>query len=173
MHSASRSLPAGLLVALMLAGCATAPGPAAPPAPPPPPVVAPQLALEQQWLEDLFKGTPVAIGPGSAGELRVEVPLKYSFDPGKPAVKPALGAVLDKVAISLARQKRARLQLAGPSPETIETLRSQMAARGVALHRIDRLPPRADAVELRLLAPPPPVERLEDPPPAAARRPSG
>src|SRR4249920_3192953 len=106
MHRTFRSLPAGLLVALVLAGCATAPGPAAPPpappapsAPPPPPVVAPQLELEQHWLEELFKGTPVTIGPGSAGELRLEVPMKYSFDPGKPAVKPALGAVIDKVAI--------------------------------------------------------------------------
>lgn len=127
--------------------------------------VAPELVPEQHWLEELFAGTPVSVGAGPEGTLKVEVPLKYSFDPGRKAVKPPLEAVLGKVAASLHRQKRARLLLAAPTPEQTELLKGQMQTRGIAAFRIGSLPQRADAVELRLLQPPPGVEKLEDPAP--------
>jgi hypothetical protein len=159
-----------LALALLLAGCAgTGVAPTA--APTPPAAVAPALAAEQHWLEDLFRGTPVTVGPGPNASLRLEVPLKYAFDAGQVTVKPPLAAVLDKVAASLARQSRARLQAAVPAPTgRADGVRDHLVARGVAGYRIERLPPRADAVELRLLVPPRPVERLDDPPPAAPAR---
>ncbi len=150
-----------------LAGCASKPGTRAPDGttvPVPPGGVAPELAAEQRWLEELFTGTPVVVGAGPDGTVKVEVPLKYSFDPGRKVVKPPLEAVLGKVAASLHRQKRARLLLAAPTPEQTEVLKSQMQTRGIAAFRIGSLPLRADAVELRLLQPPLGVEKLEDPP---------
>ncbi len=151
-----------------LAGCASKPPgsrlPDGSTVPIPAGSVAPELVPEQRWLEELFTGTPVAIGAGPEGTLKVEVPLKYAFDPGRKAVKPPLEAVLGKVAASLHRQKRARLLLAAPTPEQTEVLKSQMQARGIAAFRIGSLPPRADAVELRLLQPAPGIEKLEDPP---------
>lgn len=198
---------APLCAALLLAACAsppqpapppvaTAPRPAAPPAVPPPPppqaaasapvapasppapAVAPQLVAEQRWLEDLFRGTPVAIaplGPGPNSPLKLEVPLKFSFDDGKAVVKPPLGAVLDRVAASMARQPRTRVQVAAPAAAPADSVRSHLVARGVQAHRIERLPARSDAVELRLrYVAAAGIERLEDPPrpasaPAAAR----
>jgi hypothetical protein len=156
-----RRSPRALPALLLLAGCAgtgVAPSTA-------PPGVAPALAAEERWLEDLFRGTPVTVGPGPNAALRLEVPLKYAFDAGQVAVKPPLAAVLDKVAASLARQSRARLQVAVPAPTgRADGVRDHLLSRGVAGFRIERLPPRADAVELRLVAPPPAIERLEDPP---------
>ena len=158
-----------MLFALALAACSTKPvqrpAPAEVVLPPAPPVVAPQLAAEQRWLVDLFQGTPVLIAPGPLGELRVEVPLQYSFDKGRAAVKPPLAAVLDKLAASLGRLPRTLVQIAAPSAERTEALRAGLLARGVASPRIGRLASRADAVELRLLPAPAGIVRLEDPPP--------
>lgn len=165
MHLSRRTLIG--VAAALLAGCASKPGTRAPDGttlPVPPGSVAPELVSEQRWLEELFTGTPVVVGAGPEGTLRVEVPLKYSFDPGRKVVKPPLEAVLGKVAASLHRQKRARLLLAAPTPEQADALKSQMQTRGIAAYRIGSLPLRADAVELRLLQPPLGVEKLEDVP---------
>ena len=153
--------------ALLLAGCAGTPLAPAAGSPPAVAEVPAPLAAEQHWLAQLFEGTPVTVGATDQGAVRVEVPLKYAFDPGRPAIKPPLNAVLDKVAASLARQKHARLQLAAPA-ERGDSVRSAMLARGIPPARIDRLPPRSDAVELRLFAPAA-IERLDDPP-ATVRR---
>ena len=176
MQTAVRTWPTLLCaLALALSACSSKPvqrtEPAEPAplvvAPPPaaaPPAVAPQLAAEQRWLLDLFQGTPVLIGPGPGGELRVEVPLKYAFDSGPPVVKPPLGGVLDKLAASLKRLPRTRVQTAAPTLQQTNALREALVARGVAVQRIGQLPARADAVELRLLPAPVAIERLEDPP---------
>ena len=119
-----------LLVALSLCGCVSGPSstssaslsgpPAAPPptAPAPPPTPAQQrtaaastLAIERQWLASWFKGTPVVVAQRPDGAVVVEVPREFCFDPGRDAVKPALAAVLDKVAESLRRTSIAELHL--------------------------------------------------------------
>lgn len=177
MHKNARRL-SQICAVVWLAGCASrpapqppepvptpAPAPASAPTVPSAPTVAAPLAHEQRWLRDLFQGTPVNVAAGPRGELRVEVPVQYAFDAGQPAVKPPLGAVLDKVAASLGRLPRTRVQVAAPAAERNETLRNALVARGVAAYRIDRLPDRADAVELRLLAGPAAIDKLEDAPP--------
>ena len=48
------------------------------------------LEAEQERLAGLFEGTPVVFAMQPDGSLRVAVPLRYSFDPGRHAVKPPL-----------------------------------------------------------------------------------
>ena len=161
---------AGLLLGLMLglaltlAGCSSvAPqrsaAPTASTAPPTPAPASPgpnartqaaeALAIEQQWLQDWFRGTPVRIGLRSDGSLAIEVPRDFSFDAGRSQAKPALLAVLDKVAQSLMRRTSARLTLlAAPSdpgsaadPKTLALQRANVIQRhlrdrGVALVRL-------------------------------------
>lgn len=69
------------------------------------------LAVERQWLAAWFKGTPVVIAQRSNGGLIVEVPREFCFEPGQEVVKPALAAVLDKVAKSMRRTAVAELHL--------------------------------------------------------------
>lgn len=119
------SLPAStLLVALVLAGsgCTSLP-PAQPGAPAGPTVpaaptateqrssLAEALAVEQQWLQSFFQGTPVRVALQANGSLAVDVPLEFAFDAGGSRVKPPLAAVLDKVAESLRRRPAAHVRL--------------------------------------------------------------
>ena len=76
---------ATLLLLALLVGCGTTPSTA--PGAPAPKV---SLAAEQRRLADLFRGTPVVFQMQSDGSLRVEVPLRYSFDTGGSTVKPGL-----------------------------------------------------------------------------------
>ena len=122
------------------------------------------LAIEQRWLQDWFRGTPVRINQRSDGTLTVEVPREFCFDAGRSEVKPALGAVLNKVAESLRRRPGARLTLLAAPGDTgaaLATLALQRAAgvqrhlrdRGVALGRLGE--PVADgiaAAQLRIAA---------------------
>ena len=48
------------------------------------------LAAEQRRLAELFRGTPVVFAMQNDGSLRVTVPLEFSFDRGRHAVKPPL-----------------------------------------------------------------------------------
>ena len=166
---AARAL-AALAIAALLGACASTGPPPAPPAAPAAPAVAPPLAAELQWLQQLFAATPVVLEPTADGALRVVVPLKYAFDIGDDAIKPPLAGVLDKLAASLRRQRRTRLALAVPAPEYGASVRAALVARGIGRWRIDNLPLRADAVELRLVAPPPPIDRYEAPRSAATPR---
>jgi len=90
-------------------------GPTAPATPgasaPEPP--RPTLAAEQQRLSALFDGTPVVFTMQGDGSLRVEVPLRFSFDPGSSTVKPPLAAVLDRIATSQ-RRGGSRLLVVAP-----------------------------------------------------------
>lgn len=81
-------------VALLLGACSSSP-PTSSPAKGAP---RPTLAQERQRLGDLFQGTPVTLEIDGDGSLRAEVPLKFSFDPGRAVVKPPLGALLDRLA---------------------------------------------------------------------------
>ncbi len=69
------------------------------------------LDVERQWLQSWFKDTPVRIAQRSDGAVTVEVPLEFCFDAGRSRIKPALAAVLDKVAESMRRVPALRLPL--------------------------------------------------------------
>lgn len=71
------------------------------------------LAVERQWLAAWFKGTPVVIAQRQNGAVIVDVPREFCFDPGQDKIKPALAAVLDKVAQSMRRTAIAELHLIG------------------------------------------------------------
>lgn len=103
------------------------------------------LETEQKWLQAWFKDTPVLIAPRGDDALAVEVPREFCFDGGRAQVKPALAAVLDKVAESLRRQPRLRLAtLAAPGDANRAELagtraanvRQHLRARGVPEARL-------------------------------------
>jgi len=153
---------------LVLHGCASvtpsAPEPPAAPAPKPsaPPAPRPAaLAVERQWLQSWFKGTPVRIEQRSAAAFSIEVPRDYCFDAGSSAVKPPLAAVLDKLAQSLQRKPEARIDLlavpgdaTGAAPlvqQRGDSVRKHLVARGVSSQRLAAPSAAdADAVQLRV-----------------------
>lgn len=141
----------------VLAACGTQPptrpspssGPGAPSAPPVPGVPAPEpprptLAAEQQRLAALFDGTPVVFSMQGDGSLRVEVPLRFCFDPGSSTVKPPLAAVLDRLATSQ-RRGSSRLLVVAPGDkrgkgitlgnDRAGSTRDYLVGRGVAATR--------------------------------------
>jgi outer membrane protein OmpA-like peptidoglycan-associated protein len=167
-------------VALAVCGCAgvtppkptsPAPAPTAVPAPTPPSAdqrtaFAAALTIEKQWLDSWFRGTPVRVAQRDDGALLVEVPREFSFDPGRSSVKPALAAVLDKVAESLRRRPTARLALvaapddmAGSTPLALQRaaqVHKHLRDRGVPSARLaEPTATTAVAVQLRIAAPPP------------------
>ncbi len=163
------------VLALLLAGCASTTG------------VSP-LAVEQRWLEEWFRGTPVVITLHDRNTLVVDVPLANSFASGSSGVKPALAAVLDRVATSLLRQPALRVSITAPTdadgPAALaagrtQQVRDQLIARGVAGTRTAALgAARAGtAVQLRLVAVAPLIVRLDDatlpPPPARGAKGAG
>jgi outer membrane protein OmpA-like peptidoglycan-associated protein len=104
----TRARLAGLLAcALGLQACTGLPRTATEPTPAP----TASLSAERKWLQSWFDGTPVRIAQRGADAVSVDIPREFCFDAGRSAVKPALGAVLDKVAESLLRVPAARLQL--------------------------------------------------------------
>jgi type IV pilus biogenesis protein CpaD/CtpE len=153
-----------LATALLLHACASPPAstptPAAPAAEPPPGRSVASLATERDWLLSFFHGTPVVIAQRADGLLGVDVPREFCFDANRSNVKPALGAVLDKVAESL-RRSRARLPtLAAPADangdatlamQRANQMRTHLLGRGVPATQIG-LPTvsTAAAVQLRL-----------------------
>ncbi len=184
------ALSAALLAAVLaLQACSTAPrGGAAPPASPAParapaaspttaptssatnaptvaPTVAPAappatLATERQWLQSWFAGTPVQISQRGDGPLAVSVPREFCFDAGRSTIKPALAAVLDKVAESLRRVPQARVQqLAAPADagaaagaalavQRAAQLRARLLSRGVQVAQLTEPTAAADAAVL-------------------------
>ena len=90
------------------------------------------------------QGTPVVFALQKDGSLRVSVPLRYSFDHGRHAVKPPLGAVLERVAKSQ-RGEPTRLSVIAPADpgakglllatERASSARDYMVARGVPATR--------------------------------------
>jgi len=158
-----------LLLAGLMAGCAST-TPTAPPAAPSTPAqrtqVAEALAVERHWLGSWFKDTPVRVAQRGDGAVSVEVPREFSFDSGKSSVKPALAAVLDKVAESLNRVPQAQVALvAAPDDAEVATplatqraerIRDHLRSRGIAASRLGRPSPAATtSVQLRLTVAPP------------------
>jgi len=158
-----------LIAAAALAGCAgvtTAPSPPPPTTPAQRTAAAEALQVERQWLGQWFRDTPVKIAQRGDGAVSVEVPREFSFDAGKASVKPALAAVLDKVAESLRRVPQAQVALvAAPDDAEVATalatqraerIRDHLRSRGIAASRLGRPSPAATAsVQLRLTAAPP------------------
>lgn len=161
------------LAALLLAGCASAPGPAAeapPPTAAPSTPRAPTLATERQWLQAWFADTPVRIAQLDPYTVAIDVPLRFSFDAGRTQVQPPLAAVLDKLAQSLHRLQAAQLaSVAAPGDaasgaardaalgrERAEQVRAHLRRRGVRAGRIGpAAPTTAPAVQLRVAVAPP------------------
>jgi outer membrane protein OmpA-like peptidoglycan-associated protein len=148
------------------------PPPAAGPTPAPPKTSADQraatpaaLTIERRWLQSWFSGTPVVIQQRRDAAVNVEIPREFCFDPGRSTVKPALGAVLDKVAESLRRVPTARLAIAAPADGTAANaalaaergarVQQHLVSRGVLATRLGQ-PTIADApaVQLRIEATP-------------------
>lgn len=146
-------------------GGAASPAGAAPTAPAAP--AAPHdaaLMVERQWLQSWFKGTPVRISQQGNGPVTIDVPQEFCFESGRSNVKPALAAVLDKLAQSLRRTPTARLPLlaapadvpAAPATPPLALqratqMRTHLLSRGVRAAQLG--PPTATAMaaaQLRL-----------------------
>jgi outer membrane protein OmpA-like peptidoglycan-associated protein len=147
------------------------PGEVKPPAKAPPPPS--PLATEQRYLDEWFRGTPVVIAAQGPAGLTVDVPLANSFAAGKTDVRPALNAVLERVAESLKRQIGARLAISAPTdldgPPTLAgsraaKVREALVAKGVAAPRISlaEAAKPGTAVQLRMALPLPAIARLKD-----------
>jgi outer membrane protein OmpA-like peptidoglycan-associated protein len=178
----------GLLFALLLGACASkpaspssssgvfsAPAPnagaagdpnAAPRAPTPGTPAATPLATEQRFLEDWFRNTPVVIAAQPPMTLQLDVPLANSFDAGKSDIKPALNAVLDRVAQSLLRQNAARIHVNAPADASggngalaqsrAQRVREALGSKGIAATRVavtEAAPRAGGSVQLRLTIP--------------------
>jgi outer membrane protein OmpA-like peptidoglycan-associated protein len=170
----SKPLPLlAAVVAAALCGCAgvtTAPSPPPPTTPAQRTAAAEALQVERQWLGQWFRDTPVKIAQRGDGAMSIEVPREFSFDPGKASVKPALAAVLDKVAESLRRAPQAQVALiAAPDDAAVSTplaiqraerVREHLRSHGVAEARLGKpSPAAAGTVHLRLVsAPLPPAQ---------------
>jgi len=155
-----------LLALLVLHGCAsvTPSAPAPPAAAKPSAPSAPRpaaLAVERQWLQSWFKGTPVRIEQRSESAFSIEVPREYCFDSGRSAVKPPLAAVLDKLAQSLQRKPEARVELLAAPADAVggaalaeqrgDSVRKHLMGRGVSSQQL-AAPSATDvaAVQLRI-----------------------
>lgn len=130
----------------------------------PTPVPAP-LAHESRWLTELFGATPVTVRDGSDGSVELLVPTVHAFDAGAAQPKPAIKAVLDRLAQSLLRQPTARLQLTAPSPPARATaLKDHLGGRGIPPWRIQAATASGSTapVLLRLLPGTTALKRLDD-----------
>ena len=150
-----------LMLALGLGGCASRPGGSAPagtPPPAPPPTsrpsfgglfgsgLSPALEAQRVRLADALRGTPVKVEATAEHQLRVEVPTKHAFEPGRSAVKPALAAVLDQLATGFKPYAvSTEVRIAAPADDKAGAVlvkergastRDYLVARGVPLSRI-------------------------------------
>jgi outer membrane protein OmpA-like peptidoglycan-associated protein len=141
------------------------PGPAPTPTPDQRAAVPAQMSVERQWLSTWFKGTPVRIRQVDDSVIAIEVPREFCFDPGKTAVKPALGAVLDKMTQSLHRLALANVTLiAAPADaqggqdlalKRAAQVHEHLRAAGVRAERLGKPSiASAAAVQLRMEASP-------------------
>jgi len=120
--------------------------------------------VEREWLRSWFDGTPVTISQRDEGPLSVEVPLAFSFAPRRSSVKPALAAVLDKLAESLRRTRALLPGLAAPADaggppalalQRAGALRAYLLSRGVPPAQLGTpAAAQAAAVQLRVELPP-------------------
>lgn len=132
-----------VVVVALIAGCAAGPTPGRPGSEATPAAPA-TLEGEQRRLRKALDGTPVVVETTHDGRLRVEVPLEFSFDAGRGAVKKPLAAVLDRMAVGL-RQTAFEVRIAAPADtrrnnnqlvqERAASVRDYLIARGVGAQR--------------------------------------
>jgi outer membrane protein OmpA-like peptidoglycan-associated protein len=162
----TRLLPlSSLALAALLVGCAVPRGPSGPgaaPAPGAPPAAASTtIASEQRRLADALEGTPVVVESTPEGRLRIEVPIQFSFDKGRVAVKPPLAAVLDRIATGLRQQPAFEVRIAAPTDakgaggsllaqDRAASARDYLIARGVPAARFVGLS-KAEAAVIELV----------------------
>jgi outer membrane protein OmpA-like peptidoglycan-associated protein len=155
------------LLLTVLAGCATSPSTSqttpgvVPPVSQAPPAsgagglfgsgLSDALEPQRTRLQSALKGTPVVVEATAERALRVAVPLKNSFEPGRAAVRPALAAVLDQLAtgfkpyaataeLRIATPDDADAKVAGRLPkERSASVRDYLVGRGVPISRIAAL----------------------------------
>ena len=141
-HRCAARLSAALATIALLAGCAGIGGGPGRPAGP-----APASLSQQRWqLEQDLAGTPVEVAAAEGG-YRVSVPLKYSFDRQRSAVKPPLAAVLDRVARVVRSGEGLRLRVSAPSDRAGADLLAQDRAASVRDYLVARGVPRARFTE--------------------------
>jgi hypothetical protein len=158
----------GPMVCGLLTGCGTSAPPAVPEhAPPPVSAPAPRATLieEQRRLAELFRGTPVVFAMQPDGSMRVEVPLRFSFDSASATVKPPLAAVLDRVARSQ-RDEASRLTLTAPfdpiakgstlAAERSESTKVYLVAHGISAKRLSIMPASGKNLKIVVANPPAP-----------------
>ena len=124
------------------------------------------MANERKWLQSWFEGTPVLIAQRGDGAITVDVPREFCFEPGRSNVKPALAAVLNKLAESLQRVPLARLPLLAAPDDATGTatlamdravqVHKHLLSRGVPAARLGKpTAATAAAVQLRMELPAP------------------
>lgn len=115
--------------------------------------LSPALEAQRNRLADALRGTPVVVEATRAHRLRVEVPVRHAFEPGRAAVKPALGAVLDQLAIGFRPYAATTdLRIFAPSDEGDRlwrargaSVREHLLAKGVPASRIAEIARSASA----------------------------
>lgn len=108
--------------------------------------LSPSLEPQRERLKQALDGTPVVIEATGDHRLRVTVPTRNSFEPGRATVKPALGAVLEQLAVGF-RPYAATTELRIGAPaddkasdrliqERAASVRDELITRGVPASRI-------------------------------------
>lgn len=108
--------------------------------------LSPALEAQRARLKQALEGTPVVVAATGDRRLRVEVPARHAFEPGRAVLKPALAAVLDQFAIGFKpHAATTELRVGAPddataSPRLVReraaSARDYLVARGVPLSRI-------------------------------------
>lgn len=151
-----RIAPLLISAAALAAGCASPP-PGAGPSRTPPTAggvfgglfgsgLSPALEAQRTRLKQALEGTPVVIEATGDRRLRIEVPTRHAFEPGRAAVKPALAAVLDQFAIGFKpHAATTELRIGAPDSDKATTklvreraasARDYLVSRGVPASRI-------------------------------------
>jgi outer membrane protein OmpA-like peptidoglycan-associated protein len=117
--------------------------------------LSPALEAQRDRLKQALSGTPVVIDTTDDHRLRVNVPTRHAFDPGRAAIKPALGAVLEQVAIGFKPYAATtELRIAAPGDDKAPArlvqdraaaVRDELIARGVPASRIAEPGPASPA----------------------------
>lgn len=150
-----RIAPLLIAAAALAAGCASPPPGATPARPAPSGGVfgglfgsglSPALEAQRTRLKQALEGTPVVIEVTGDRRLRVEVPTRHAFEPGRAAVKPALAAVLEQFAIGFKpHAATTELRIGAPDSDKATTklvreraasARDYLVSRGVPASRI-------------------------------------